>query len=255
MIKIHQLRDFIANNHHVVMSYHDRYYRYTTCLAKTPYDRLRIMFLNSVEAAGSAVPLNDKYACYQYFSQKTESLKSNDRFSFKRFAECFIDDFDSPQKVQHLSQILVEDSQLPHFARKKANLFMKELLLVARDGIFDDAQEEQYLPYLSVPIDAVIRKVYWELQNLPEPYTRKYDDDIQQLARVLFPEKPVYLDDLWFWGHFTFKKNQLLHEANIAMLYTDKFLNEEMIEEYDLIGKLNTFIQIIHEVKVDGKHN
>jgi hypothetical protein len=111
--------------------------------------------------------------------------------------------------------------------------------------IFTPFRQEDYLPYLSVPIDVVIRKVYWRLNNLTGRITGKHDNDIDALAQRLFPDKPIYLDDLWFWGHFTFNKEQMLEEANKAMIYTDKYLSEKEIKQSKVVSKCNKFIGII----------
>ena len=76
-------------------------------------------------------------------------------------------DFDAPNKITVLSKTFINDSKLPHFGIKKANLFIKELLMVAGNDIFDD-DNEKYISHLIIPIDSVIRKVYRKLQKLKE---------------------------------------------------------------------------------------
>jgi len=237
-----QLKNFLETNHHIVMSYHARYYQYITCFAETKYDRIRSLFLNALEAAGGAVPLDAKHESYKYFSEKIESLKKKKRLAFKDFAECFMHNFDAPNKITVLSKTFINDYRLPQFGIKKANMFIKELLMVAGNDIFDD-DNEKYISHLIVPIDSVVRKVYMKLQKLKEK-SSICDENIHEFARETFPQKPIFLDDLWFWGHFTFNKEQLLSEANIPMIYTDKLLDENFVKKYKLITKLNKFIEI-----------
>jgi len=238
-----QLKNFIEINHHIVMSYHARYYQYITCFAETRYDRIRSLFLNALEAAGGSVPLDAKYVSYKYFSETIESLKKKNRLAFKDFAECFMHNFDAPNKISVLSKTFINDSRLPQFGIKKANMFIKELLMVAGNDIFDD-DNEKYISHLIVPIDSVVRKVYMKLQKLKKKNSI-CDENIHEFARELFPQKPILLDDLWFWGHFTFNKERLLSEANIPMIYTDKLLDEDFINKYKLITKFNRFIEIV----------
>lgn len=251
--ELEKLKNFVLDNHHIVMYYHRRYYRYATCFTETPYDRIRALFLNALEASGVRIPLDDKYSTLKYFSEKISPLKNSERFSFESFARCFYANFNSPDEIQSLSEALINDSKLRQFGKKKANLFLKELVLLTKGEVFKGFHADVYLPYLRIPIDAVIRKAYWHLQKLPKPYSQKYDDEIQRFGNELFPNRPIYLDDLWFWGHFTFQKDQLGDKANEAMVYTDKCINEKLLEEYDLINKLNLFIQIMRELKKSKK--
>jgi hypothetical protein len=237
-----QLKNFIETNHHIAMRYHARNYQYITCFSETKYERIQSLFFNALVAAGGPIPLDAKYVSYKYFSEKIESLKRKKRLAFKDFAECFMHDFDAPNKITVLSKTFINDSKLPQFGIKKANLFIKELLMVAGNDIFDD-DNEKYISHLIIPIDSVIRKVYRKLQKLKEE-SKIRDENIHEFARELFPQKPIFLDDLWFWGHFTFNKELLLSEANIPMVYTDKLLDEDFINKYKLITKLNRFIEI-----------
>ena len=244
-----KLKSFIMDNHHVVMEYHSRYYRYTTCLAKTPYDRIRALFLSALEASGAPSPLDRKYRCYKNFLEAIKTLKGERKLSFESFAGCFVSGLLFPRDLKDLAKYFVDNEAFPTLGSKKANLFIKELVMLTDDDIFLDIKTNDYLPFLRIPIDKVIRKVYCTLKDLSKSNSIKYDNQIQNFAKSLLGDKSIYFDDLWFWGHFAYRKNELLEEPNQAMIYTDRFIDDDFLEKHNLMNRLNLFIQVIKEFK------
>ena len=116
------------------MKYHKRYYQRTTNLAVKPYEIIRILLLNALSAAGGNTPLDDKYDCLNYFTKRIESLKKEKgKFSFKKFAECFIKDFDSPHKITQFRKELSNNSKFRQIGDKKASLFLLTFALFVHD--------------------------------------------------------------------------------------------------------------------------
>jgi len=244
--QLNQLRTFVNDNHHIVMKYHDRYYKCLTYCAKTKYRMIELLFLSALDAAGGAVPIDAKYQCLNNFRIKLSPLKKKDSLSFNVMAKLFFRDYHSPADIQRLSKYLIDSPDYPHLGNKKANLFIKELVVLGGSNIFHNFNMIDFLPHLQVPIDSVIRKVYWSLLRVPDKIDASHDEKIQDLAKQLFPDAPIYFDDLWFWGHFSFKKDQLLSKANIAMIYTDRYIEEaEMSGKNGLAQKLDEFIHIV----------
>ena len=124
--------------------------------------------------------------------------------------------------------------------------FLKEIILLAGNDIFDNFNHKEYERYLEVPIDIVIRKIYCKLFSLENPskiISKKYDKRIIDFSKELFPELPILLDDIWFWGHFTFVRDKF--KVNEAMLYCDINIDENFISDCKINSKLKKFIEVV----------
>jgi hypothetical protein len=151
----------------------------------------------------------------------------------------------TPQEM--IEDIRTELINIRQIKDKKANLFLKEIVMLAGKDIFQDFSPEKYENFLCVPIDKVIRKVYWRLsssKSFPEHYTKQHDREINALAKKLFPTSPILFDDVWFWGHFTINRDNL-DEINESMLYCDTYIDDKFISKHNLRDKLNGFIEIV----------
>ena len=248
MDKEKRLRDFIQANHPIVMTYLERNYQRLTCLAGNKVEVIQSLFLSALEAAGGSVPIDAKYTSCKTFSGNLFKLPNKDAFTFTEFADCFINDFSRPSKLSDMAQHFIkgdDKSSYPHFGYKKTHLFLKELILLGGSNLFTDFKVDEYLAHLSVPIDAVLRKVYWELKSIDGKIKTCHDKDIQSLATQLFDDQAILFDDVWFWGHFCFNKTVLLETGNEKMIVTDSILTPVLIKEQSLMKRCSEFINII----------
>jgi len=250
--QLSQLKKFVIKNHDTVMKYHNRYYNCLISPAKTKCQVIEMLFISSIEASGAAVPVDAKYQSLKNFRKMISPLKDRETIFFNDFIECFLKKYNSPNDIAKLSKILQTSSEYPHFGKKKSKLFFKELVVLGGKDIFSNFNESIFLPYLPVPIDVVIRKVYWSLYGLTTKVNTRNDDKIEELANTLFPYEPILIDDLWFWGHFSFKKDKLLSSANLPMIYTDKYIEEaDVLGQHGIALKCNEFIKIITGKVID----
>ena len=248
MDKETKLERFIQANHSIVMTYHERNYQRLTCLADNKVDVIQSLFLSALEAAGGSVPIDAKYKSCETFSRNLSKLPDKDAFTFAEFAGCFINDFSRPSQLSDLEQHFIRgdgESAYPHFGLKKTRLFLKELILLGGSNLFTNFNKEDYMAHLSVPIDAVLRKVYCKFKSIEGTNSTRHDMEIQELAMRLFADQAILFDDVWFWGHFCFNKTELLETGNEKMIVTDRILTPALIEEQDLMKKCSEFINII----------
>lgn len=243
-VKLEKLRDFILDNHFIVDSYHNQNYNQILSIANNKREVIKLMFLHALGAAGGNVPLDEKYNSYIKFCKNLEKLSCSSTFSFKKFAECFIGLYKGPSSLNDLIGHF-SSGHYPHLRDKKSRLFIKELVLVAGDSLFSNFRNEKYIEYLSIPIDIVIKRVYSKIRGIPFKKYKNYDSEIHYLAKILFENTAIIFDDVWFWGHFSFRREKLYKIGNKKMIETDPLILGTTLNEGEILERTNRFITIL----------
>ena len=227
------------------MEYHKRYYSRSIAGVNNKIEIIRLLLINSLEAAGSNPPLDAKRKCIENIMQNINCLKNKNNFTFDDFISCFVDSNNKSADIKKLRDALARSSKFPHLGVKKSNLFLKELVLLAGSNIFANFKKQKYIKHLEVPVDKVIRMVYYRLKNKKHVNNNKKDSEIQKFAKELFPDNPIFFDDVWFWGHFTIERNNFAG-INEAKLVSDKYLDQKYIERKQLRKKFKEFTNLIN---------
>jgi hypothetical protein len=215
-----RIRQFIQENHTLVKEYHLCYHaRYKEIDFK---EQLRILFVNAISAGGQG-GINQKADSIREFKSKIDDMKNKTWDELLRVFDV--------KSYQELFKSLKKFKQMKS---KKSALFLRDILY------FDDVISE-FPPNLKkellVPVDEVIRRTINSL------FDRKYTeynafDEITELSKEIFPDEPILLEDLWFWGRFycrkdeknnvvrpcEFNENLLEVDENVTKDYREKLL-------------------------------
>lgn len=217
-----KFRSFILNNHSLVKEYYDCYYkRYKENNWK---EKLRILFVNAL-SSGRDGKVSEKSKTIQEFEIMVNTMNSPHYKELLNRFHCtnYYDLFESFKKFDQVGP-------------KKSALFLRDILF------FDNVIK--YTPInlkkeLLVPVDRVIvrtmNSIFSENYN---PDRIKTFNEINNRAKVIFPEQPIYLEDLWFWGRFyrckenesssipfcEFNKDLLIIDINVTKRYREKLL-------------------------------
>lgn len=237
-----EFRKFIITNHSLVMKHHERYYLRSVAGLDDKCEKIRILLINALEAAGSNPPLDAKRKCIENIMHRIKNLQDKPAFTFENLMSCFINNGQDNENIENFRNMLINDKSYPHLGNKKANLFIKELVLLAGSDIFSNFKKEKYLKRLQVPVDRVIRTIYCKMNDLKYVNNKKIDNEIQRYANELFPSQPILFDDVWFWGHFTIERN-VIANINEAMIVADKYCEYKDIKY--LKQKLEQFLDLI----------
>jgi len=231
--KITELNKFIKDNHSWVEGYYSCYYeRYkVTSESKKEQDwkeQLRILFVNVLNAGGEG-KLSEKAETIRKFEGHVNRMQSP---TYEELLKAF-DVYD----YQGLFEKLKDFKQI---GPKKSALFLRDILFFNK--VIPDVQIIDNIPEglekeLLVPVDVVITRTLNSIFDWN--YTPSQFDEINSRAREIFPEKPIWLEDLWFWGRFyrcienkknpkipycAFNKDLLIVDINVTREYREKLM-------------------------------
>ncbi len=212
------IQRFIKKNHFFVESYYQCYYkRYKENDWK---EQLRILFLNALSSEGQG-----------NLTAKGETIKE--------FENC-INKMNSPTYMELLKVFDAKDyldlfnklKSLKQIASKKSALILRDILFFG--NIIEDVPSDIKKQYL-VPVDRVI------IRTINSLFEKKYKNgeksfiEINDLAKDIFPDEPILLEDLWFWGRFyrckEDKKGIPFCRANHSLLLIDTNVTKEFRNE------------------------
>lgn len=234
---------FIKANHKIPLKYWELNYKRFTSTAKTPYEKLRAIFIDSLSASGGPVKLDDKYKAVNDFLKSLAPLKSKSKIDFNNFCKCIIGQkiiVGTDCRKALIIELWQAMKKFPQIGSKKAAMFIKNVIIFGENDIFTRFEQDDK-KYLIVPVDRIVRSLSEKIFGM-----KLFDDDeIIQKSEELFPGNPILLDDLWFWGHFSMKRGSIHKRYNMAILETDLTITEDFISQYNLVDKLNKFIKIL----------
>lgn len=236
--RLKKLRSFLRNHRNVVHDYQLRSLGPALALAYVDrIDAIEWIFLNAIGAAGGSVPLESKRISAKEFRQRLQPLREQSEIEFVEVARAISDS--TEESTDYISQIraalrsgVKQENKFPHVGTKKADLFLRDLLLHVGRDIFGDVNLAPFIGSLRPPVDVVHEIVYCIFHG--QDKANVTHDHIQEWARMLFPCKPVNADDIWFWGHFAIRRRtdkskrkfarMIWGQANTAMVETDPHL-------------------------------
>lgn len=159
------LKDFIKVNDEIPVTYWQLCYKRFTCVAETPYEKLRAVFLDAIDASGGQTKLDDKLDSICRFHEKiNKCFNNNQRSDFHDFCKILIgSEFEKDETIIKLRKAFDGFRQI---GEKKSAMIIKNIILFSEDDIFYNIDREMYKKYLIVPVDRVLR-------ILPKLYTIK----------------------------------------------------------------------------------
>jgi hypothetical protein len=183
-----KLKKIIENNHSLVEGYYHCYYkRYREQDWK---EQLRILFLNALSAGGEG-EISKKAESIKKFEKHIEKMRSP---TYKDLLIAF--------NVRNYKELFkkFKSKKFPQIGAKKSALFLRDILFF--NNIIQKIPQNLIKEYL-VPVDRVIVRTVNSIfdKNYVLGHTNTFDE-VNNLAKQLFPDKPILLEDLWFWGRF-----------------------------------------------------
>ncbi len=238
---------FIKANHKIPLKYWELNYKRFTSTAKTPYEKLRAIFIDSLSASGGPVKLDDKYKAVNDFLKSLAPLKSKSKIDFNNFCKCIIGQkiiVGTDCRKALIIELWKAMKTFPQIGPKKAAMFIKNVMIFGENDIFTRFEQNDK-KYLIVPVDRIVRSLSEKIFGMKLSNNAEDDEIIQKKSEELFSGNPILLDDLWFWGHFSMKRGRIHKRCNRAILETDLTITEDFITQYNLVYKLNKFIKIL----------
>lgn len=179
------LRTFIKKNHSLVMEYHRCHYnRHKVAAWK---EQLRVQFVGALDAGGIG-RITEKAASIEEFVSKIQNMKTYTYEELKRV-------FDAKSYDALFSALA--NKKFKQMAKKKAALFLRDILYL-HDITIQPIEVRDF----KVPVDKVIKRIMDSIYPSGNYMENASFESINQKAKKIFPNEPILLDDLWFWGHF-----------------------------------------------------
>lgn len=181
------LADYINSNHFLVEEYHKSYcWRYEV---KDDFkEQLRILFVNALNAGGQG-KIEAKAHSINTFAGIIDGMKNPTYRELLRIfsAKSYLDLFESFSK------------RYGQMKNKKAALFLRDVLYF--NNVITEVPAEE-IKNLLVPVDRVITRTISSIFNEKYKTPTEAFNRINVIAKRIFHEKPILLEDLWFWGRF-----------------------------------------------------
>ena len=217
-----KLKKFIEDNHNLVEEYHKCYYeRYGV---KDWREQIRILFVNALSAGGEG-KISEKSNTIQKFEEILQKMKSPTYTELLTAFDC-----------ENYQKLFEKINLFEQMGAKKSALFLRDILFF--QNIINEVPKDLMTRYL-VPVDRVIVRTINSIFNKTFiPNQIKTFNEINQLAKEIFPNRPIFLEDLWFWGRFyrckenkkssipfcKFNKDLLIIDINVTKEYRNKLI-------------------------------
>ena len=215
------LKQFIQKNHNLVKEYYLCYYnRYREEDFK---EQLRILFVNALSAGGEG-KISQKASSICLFEEKVNKMN-----------KCTYSEL---LRVFNVGSYLKLNESLKMFKQmgpKKSALFLRDIFYF--ENIIKEYPIDLKKQFL-VPVDRVITRTVNSIFN--KKYIPNSDNafrEINILSKIVFPNEPILLEDLWFWGRFYRCKEEKANkdipycEFNKELLNVDKDVTKEYREK------------------------
>lgn len=233
--KIKRIKKFIENkkNHKLVKEYYEGYFkRYKENDWK---EQLRILFVMAL-SSGRGGNIDAKAESIEKFYKKVQDMNKK---TYKEFLRVF-----NAKGYPELFEKF-KSKDYPQIRGKTSALFLRDIFYF-KDKIIQGVPnlKEKFI----VPVDRVIIRTVNSIFNTgyKKDVNERSFEGINSLAEKIFKNKPILLEDLWFWGRFyrckeakkkgskkkkgnpppycKFNKNLLIVDANVTEEYRKKLL-------------------------------
>lgn len=226
--KQRELARFIRNNRNLVEAY------YACCYSKYQNGRdwkeqLRNLFLGAL-SSGQQSRIDGIAASIELFEAKVSKMQSP---TYEELKRAF-----GATTYRHLFEEF-SSKKYKQMGSKKAALFLRDVLYFGY-GLAEKPISE--MTELLVPVDRVI------IRTMNAIFARDYEPGdfmhINEVAQKTFPDEPMLLEHLWFWGRFyrckdrigkgknpsgvpycEFNRNLLMIDGNVTRDYRLRLLN------------------------------
>lgn len=245
--RFEKVKDFVQNNRSEVENIQHAFLAKLMPI-KTVREKLRILFLDSMNAAGGN-NLKLIGASAKKFFEMTVHFGDTQKISMKEFYQIFDDKITSP--TTFFKTISAKKFKLGNFREKKTALFMKQIHILHTKGepqshfINDYSIQEKDL---MIPVDVVIETVLnriWET-NLN---ASRHFDFINEISKEKLEDNFMLIEDLWFWGFFNTRSQKGEPRKISKELNEDKYYSADFIyPNDDLKSKLEEFSKLLNEL-------
>lgn len=219
-----KLLNFLRDNHSLTKGYHSQSFIEKTVLCKDARSKIIILFIHALNASNAGGNLDNKGLAIEKLIEVTANLVG-DKLTFSSFTKAVTGkpcNEPSKEAVDAVFNKLVS-KDYPQVGRKKAALFLRDLLYTGAEDIFTDVSSNKIWPMLIVPVDKVIADL------LGRYYKKDMKND--EWNGYLIKEcgdDHMYYEDLWFWGHFGTKVSKkgrsVERNGNEAMIMMDTIM-------------------------------
>lgn len=185
MNKEEKLKQFIQKNHNLVKEYYLSYYsRYKDENFK---EQLRILFVNALSAGGEG-KISQKASSIRLFETNINKMKES---TYSELLKAF-----NSSSYSTLFESLKKFEQM---GPKKSALFLRDIFYF--DNIILECPIDLKKQFF-IPVDRVIIRTINSIFDKKYVAGDKSFEDINLLSKTIFPDEPILLEDLWFWGRF-----------------------------------------------------
>jgi len=230
-----KILDFIIENKKYRKDYNYNYCNKFISGCKYAKERIRSLFVNSINAAGGNNLRLTGEACENFF-KKVDKLPNKNLIDFKEFLSIF-----NVTNINNLYAHLSDSEEFPNFKNKKTALFIRDLDIVNKK-LFKNYNINKN--DLQIPVDVVIVTIINKILHLngkkKKLNSMRDFDLVNKFAHEISPKNHMVIEDFWFWGYFNLGKKRNI-EFNKEKYYSDLFnypnekLKEKLSDFRDLI--------------------
>jgi hypothetical protein len=213
-----ELKKFINKNHYLVDQYH--YCYFSNYITSNWRENIRICLLTSLNSGGIG-KISEKVETIRIVEEKIKRMKNQNYEELLKVFNC--------TSYKHLFEKLKNLNQL---GPKKSALFLRDILYFK--NIIKNIPKNLQKKYL-VPVDRVITRLINSLLDKNLKTDKKGFEEINNIAKKIFPNNPILLEDLWFWGRFyrcreDKKSNIPFCKFNKDLLEIDLYISQKFRE-------------------------
>lgn len=231
-----ELLKFFNDTHRIVKEYHELWFRRETILCDDAKSRLRVLFIDALNAGGGGGNINAKSKAVETFDKRIKRLKGK-KIRYSMLTEALLGEEKKLSKesikalFDHLTNKKNKEDTYEQMGKKKAALFLRHILDTGAKEIFLDVKHSDARPYLIVPVDRVVRAVFNKYFN------KKFTAiKLQKELITRYKKESMLCEDAWFWGHFTIdrrdRKIEFRKEGNTELLSLDTIIrNSDYIKK------------------------
>lgn len=240
------LLGFLKENHHIPKTYLKRYYRKETALCNNAREKLRTLFIFALNASNAGSNLDKGAETVKDFSNKISSIGTSSKVSFVELCDIVMENkCTSSNKGTLVYDFYTHLKHYKQIGHKKSAMFLRDVLYIGGNDLFTDVNVDDWFQSLIIPVDRVVRLLLTKYFNLPT----SNDEDLSIGIRNNLPDKHMYFEDLWFWGHFALKKEEIQNPSgNSQMITMDPILDYGL--EQVIRDTLPKFIKVIHKTSI-----
>ncbi|MEI7961107.1 MAG: hypothetical protein WCI04_02115 [archaeon] len=240
--ELNRILMFLKNNSNYPEEYNRKFTLKVIGGSSSLNEKLRALFISTMSSgAGRNLTATGKSA--KNFFNKTKQFGS-EKGNFKEFLQCFDKEItDFSDLFEYFTVKAKKD--FPHLGKKKTALFIRDLNTL-NDKLFTNYAVVK--GELRIPVDIVISIMLNKIMRLSGKDIIKAERDfdlVNEFAKKAYPENPLLIEDLWFWGYF----NQTGAGHNRVIGFNeDKYYSDQcLFPQQELENKFKEFSKLVNK--------